>query len=312
MLDTARLRGIFPPILTPLTPDERVDRQSVRSLVSWLIDEGVHGIWALGTTGEFPCIDAAEREAALVASIEATAGRVPVVANISDASTQLAIRHGRAALQAGADAVAATPPYYYPHSMDEMLTHYRLIREAIDLPLFIYNIPQTVKVKMDLATTLRLAEEGTVVGIKDSQNDLQWFRDVCLGASRRGLDFRAFLGTRTLIDAAVAIGGAGSIPSIANVAPRDCVECHEAAERGDFAAAARAQERVIAFEKLASAARGGSLNAASLASMKTYLKQQGIIAHSTVAAPLRPLTPGEAERVAELARELPAPAGAGA
>ena len=80
MLDRARLRGIYPPILTPLTPDERVDVPSLRSLVSWLIEQGVHGIWALGTTGEFPALDATQRAAALAATVEAAAGRVPALA----------------------------------------------------------------------------------------------------------------------------------------------------------------------------------------------------------------------------------------
>jgi 4-hydroxy-tetrahydrodipicolinate synthase len=305
MLDLSLLRGIYPPVLTPLTPDERVDVASLRTLVGWLIDEGVHGIWALGTTAEFPCLDAGERQAALEATVEAANGRVPVVANVSDAGTQLAIRHARVAKRAEVDAIAVTPPYYYPHTMDEMLAHYRAVRDAIDLPLLIYNIPQTVKVRMEVGTTLKLAEEGTVVGIKDSQNDLQWFRDVCLGARERGLSFRAFLGTRTLIDAAVQIGGVGSIPSIANVAPRDCAECHEAAERGDFAAAARAQERVIAYEQITTIARSGSANAATLAGMKSYLRQRGIIAHSTVAGPLRPLTADEEAQVGALAGSLP-------
>lgn len=309
MLDLNRLRGIFPPTVTPLLPDERVDTQSIASLVNFLIGEGVHGIWALGTTGEFPCLDADQREAALVATIAAVNGRLPVVANISDASTRLAIGHARRAAAAGADVIAATPPYYYPHSMDEMLGHYRAIRQAVDLPLLVYNIPQTVKVKMEVATTLKLAEEGTVVGLKDSQNDLQWYRDVCIGARERGLNFRAFLGTRSLVDAAVLVGGQGSIPGIANVAARECVESHEAAERGDWAAAARAQERVLAYDALAMVARGGSANAASFSAMKTFLQKRGIIAHNTVAAPLRPLTAEEATQLEVVMRDLPAPAG---
>lgn len=305
MLDLARLHGIFVPMLTPLMPDQSVDRKSTRALATWLIDQGVHGLWALGTTGEFACLDEAQREAALVETIEAAAGRVPIVANVSDGGTQLAIRHARTAERAGADAIAVTPPYYYLHTMDEMLDHYRAVRQAVDLPLLIYNIPPTVKVKMDVATTLKLAEEGTVVGIKDSQNDLQWFRDVCLQARQRRLDFRAFLGSRTLIDAAVQIGGVGAIPAVSNVAPRECVECYEAAARGDFAAAARAQERAMAYEELSNIARGGSPNAASFAAMKTFLQKNGIIAHNTVAAPLRPLRPDEEAQVARLMERLP-------
>ena len=100
-----------------------------------------------------------------------------MIANIGDSSTGLALRHARHAVEAGADALALTPPHYYPHSMDEMLIHYRALKEAFpDLPLLIYNIPQTVKVKMTVPTTLQLAREGTVQGIKDSQNDLRWFR----------------------------------------------------------------------------------------------------------------------------------------
>jgi 4-hydroxy-tetrahydrodipicolinate synthase len=311
-MELARLRGIFPPTLTPLTEDGQVDRASTCSLVNWLIEEGVHGIWALGTTGEFPSLDLEQRAISLEATLEAAAGRVPVVANISDASTQLAIRHGKVAERLGVDAIAVTPPYYYPHSMDEMLAHYRAVRQAIDLPLLVYNIPQTVKVKMEVSTTLTLAEERTVVGLKDSQNDLQWFRDVCVGVQERGVRFQAFLGTFSLIDAAVQIGGQGSIPSVSNVAPGLCVECHEAAERGDYAAAARAQERVMAYARLSSAATGGSLIARNFATMKTYLKQRGIIASNALSLPLRPLTADEEARVAEIAAGLPATAQVGA
>lgn len=311
MLDLNRLRGIFPPTLTPLTPDGRTDRASMRALAKWLVDEGVHGIWALGTTGEFACIDAAEREAALEATLEGVAGRVPVIANISDGSTALAIRHGQAAARLGADAIAVTPPYYYPHSMDEMLAHYRAVRQAIDLPLLIYNIPQTVKVKMDVPTTLTLAREGTVVGIKDSQNDLVWFREVCEGARASGLNFRTFMGTATLIDAAVMVGGNGAIPGSANVAPRLHADVYEAAARGDWAESARLQTLAAQYSRLGSVAKGGSVNGASFSAMKTYLVKRGIIAHNTVALPLRPLTAEEQERLGELMKTLPEPARAG-
>jgi len=292
-------------MLTPLHRDETVDQASLRRLIDFLIDGGVHGIWVMGTTGEFPLLPETERARAVALTTEHVAGRIPVIANVGDSSTALALRHARHAVEAGADALACTPPHYYLHSMDEMLAHYREIRQAVDLPLLIYNIPQTVKVRMELGTTLELAEEGTVVGLKDSQNDLQWFRGVCTGARERGLDFRAFLGSAVLIDAAVAVGAIGSVPGVANVAPRECVECHEAAERGDFAAAARAQERAALYQRLATAAAGGSPNAASFSAMKTYLRQRGIIAHNTVAAPLRPLTVEEEARVVELMKSLP-------
>src|ERR1700694_3034732 len=110
MLDLDRLHGIFPPILAPLTDNDEVDHLSLRRLVDYLLGQGVHGIWATGTTGEFPCFSHAERASVVQTVVDTVGGRVPVIVGIGDASTRLAIDHGRAALRAGADAVALTPP----------------------------------------------------------------------------------------------------------------------------------------------------------------------------------------------------------
>ncbi len=303
-MEPARLHGIFVPMLTPLAADESVDVDSVRRLVDFLVGAGVHGIWAMGTTGEFAALTEAERARGVAATVEQVAGRVPVIANIGDSSTGLALRHARHAVEAGADALALTPPHYYPHSMDEMLTHFRALKEAFpDLPLLVYNIPQTVKVKMSLATTLQLAREGTVQGIKDSQNDLRWFRSLVQSIRADGLEdqFRLFLGTRTLIDAGFVIGAHGAIPATSNVAPAAAAETWEACVRGDLALAGRAQEVVIAYEDLADVARGGSAEAASFSTMKLTLREWGVIADARLTRPLRSLAEGE---IVELRRRL--------
>lgn len=303
-MQPGQLGGIFVPMLTPLDADERVDESSVRRLVDFLVDAGVHGIWAMGTTGEFAGIAEAERARAIQATVEQVAGRVPVIANIGDSSTGLALRHARHGAEAGADALALTPPHYYPHSMDEMLTHFRAVKEAFpDLPLLIYNIPQTVKVKMTVATTLQLAREGTVQGIKDSQNDLRWFRMLAVAIRGDGLEeqFRLFLGTRILIDAALVIGAHGAIPATSNVAPAAAAEAWEAAVRGDFTQSARAQEVVMRYEDLAGVARGGSPDAASYSSMKNILRDWGVIDNARLTRPLHNF--GEDE-LTELRRRL--------
>src|SRR3982074_526188 len=236
-MQPTRLKGIFVPMLTPLHSDETVDEASLRRLVAFLVGAGVHGLWAMGTTGEFAALPESERARAVTATIDGVRGRVPVIANIGDSSTGLALRHARHAVEAGADALALTPPHYYPHSMDEMLMHFRALKEAFpDLPLLIYNIPQTVKVKMTVATTMQLAREGTVQGIKDSQNDLRWFRQLAHAIRGDGLEdqFRLFLGTRILIDAARVLGAHGAIPATSNVAPAAAAETWEAAVRGDL------------------------------------------------------------------------------
>ncbi len=307
MLDLDRLHGIFTPILTPLTDDEDVDHQSVGRLVNYLIDRGVHGIWATGTTGEFPCFDRQEREEILHTVVAAVRGRVPVIAGIGDAGTRLAIANGEAALRAGVDAIALTPPYYYVNSQDELLEHYRAVRRAVDLPLLVYNIPQNVKVKLDVSTVLTLAREGTVVGIKDSQNDLDWFRQVMIGIRGSGVNFRGFLGTRILIDSGVIAGAHGAIPGISNVCAADCVAVYEAARRGDWATADQHSAHVLDVQKVVNIAKG-SPTASNFSGMKALLKSLGVVGSARVRLPLRTASVDEEARIAREAAGLGLPA----
>jgi 4-hydroxy-tetrahydrodipicolinate synthase len=309
-VELSRLQGIFVPMLTPFDADERVDLASLRRLVDFLIEAGVHGLWAMGTTGEFAAVPASERVRAIEATLDQANGRVPVVVNVADGSTRLAIEHAKQAVQLGAQALAVTPPYYYPHTMDEMLAHFRTVKSAHpDVPLLVYNIPQTVKVRMSVPTTLQLAREGAVQGIKDSQNDLRWFRSLVQGIRADGLEdsFRLFLGTRTLIDAGAVIGAHGAIPATSNVAPAACAEAWESAARGDFRTAEQAIEVVGQYEELATLARGGSPEAGSFASMKTALVQWGIFETARLSLPLRSF--GEEERAAVGARLAAMPHG---
>ncbi|HXN04388.1 MAG TPA: dihydrodipicolinate synthase family protein [Candidatus Acidoferrum sp.] len=302
----APFHGIFCPMVTPLNRDEAVDQASLRRLIDFLIEGGVHGIWVMGTTGEFALLSETERARAVALTVDHVAGRVPVIANVGDSSTTLALRHARHAVQAGADALACTPPHYFLHSMDEVIGHYRALKEAFpEQPLFIYNIPQTVKVRMTLEATLQLAREGIASGVKDSQNDLQWFRSLAAVIQEERLEaqFRLFLGTRTLIDLGIVAGAHGAIPANSNVVPRACVMAYESAVAGDWAGARSAQALATRYDDLAEVAHGGSPNAATLSSLKHVLRSWGIIDDATVARPSRSLTPDE---VAELNRRLQA------
>jgi len=280
-------RGIFTPLVTPITSDECLDLSSLAQLVNFQVENGVGGLWAMGTTGEFASFDEIEREHAIRCVVESAHGRVPVIANISDAATRLVLRHLRRAEEAGAAAVAATPPYYYPHSQSELLAHYRAIAASSALPVFIYNIPQTVRVSVGLQTAVTLAEEGSVAGIKDSQNDLEWFRELTLRLGER--PFAAFAGTRHLIDAAVLAGAVGAIPSIANIRPELCVQIFNDAVGGDFVGARASQNQIIEIEsRLRVVARDGSRNAATIGALKAELCRRGVIATAEVTQPLLP------------------------
>ena len=299
-MDLSRLHGIFPPMLTPLHEDQRIDHESLASLVDYLIGEGVHGIWAMGTTGEFACFDADERDAAIVTTIKATRGRGAVIANVGDASTLLTIEHARRAEKAGADAIAATPPYYYPNNQTELERFFREVAASVSIPLLLYHIPQTVKVKVDPPFVRKLANDRVIVGLKDSQNDLEWFRRVLVDAKQDGIDLRAFLGTTGLIDMVTYAGAAGSIPGISNVTAAACVGAYEAARAGDMAGAARHQERVMAAAGLGGVLKDASPIGSNFASMKAVLVARGVIKTATCRSPLRAPTPEEAARAVEI------------
>ena len=178
-----------------------------------------------------------------------------------------------------------------------------MVRDAVDAPLFVYNIPSTVKVKVEVESIVTLAAEGTVVGIKDSQNDLDFARTLSMAANERGVPLRLFLGTRSLIDAALLVGAHGCIPGIANVVPRACLDAYEAAARGDFPVALRAQQRVVDALAITRVVRG-SAQAAGMGGMKAALKAMGVIASSGVALPLASPTEEDEARITGIARNL--------
>ena len=295
--------GIVPPILTPLNPAGEVDLRSLARLVRYLAIGGVDGIWACGTTGEFACIDADEREHVIATVIETLEGKLPVIANVSDCSTRLAIGHGRRADAAGADAIAVTPPYYYGNSQDELLDMYRRVRDAIDLPLYIYNIPSTVKTRVEIDTIVQLATEGTVAGIKDSQGDLPWARELAVAIAATGAPLRIFLGSKAMTEVGLISGIHGCIPGIANVVPRACVDAWHQTSRGNIEEARVAQSTVDAAMGLLELTSGGR-HARSFGGMKAALAAIGVIAHPTLSAPLHTPTSDEVTTVGARAREL--------
>ena len=303
--------GIIPPILTPFTPDERVDRASLKRLVNYMIDNGIHGIWATGTTGEFATMRDKERVIAIETIVDAAAGRIPVIACIADASTERTVDMGLAIKHIGVDAVAATPPYYYSNSPDEMLDHYRYIRDKVDIPLFVYSIPQTVKVSVPPAVTVQLAKEGTVIGIKDSSGAGELLAELVMRCDMEKADLRIVLGTRMQISNCKGVGVHGAVAGTANVMPEATVKAWEAGERDDMEEARRWDAKLNLLAKLAGLAKGGSPIAANLAGMKAALKIMGIIDHDTVTRPLRPFTEEEKKGIPSILKEMGVPMTAG-
>ncbi len=287
MLDLSTLHGIIPPMCTPLTGDGEVDIPSVHTLVEYLLAGGVHGVFALGSTGEFASLTGRQRQTLLEATVAAVRGRVPVIAGILDTSTARCIENGLAARAAGADAVVLAPIYYFRSSQAEIIDHFR-----------------AVNVKLEFATVVQLAKEGVIVGLKDSSGATEAFRRVLI-ATRNISGFRAFTGSELIVDACLRMGAAGSVPGLANVFPAEYVQIYDMARAGDWDAAAAMQERLLAcfFELITQGDGGYSASASALGGFKTGLKLKGAIRGTHVGAPLHSFTPAEEERVADVMRQ---------
>jgi 4-hydroxy-tetrahydrodipicolinate synthase len=298
------IRGVVVPVLTPFTADEKVDTGSLRRLVDYLIDNGVHGIWASGTTGEFASLPEAERVRSIDAVVDQVAGRVPVIGNISGASTALTVSMADAVRESGLDGIAATPPYYYPSDQDELLDHYRHIQDRVGLPLWVYNIPQTVKTAVAPETVATLASEGAVVGVKDSSGAGELLAQLNVLCEQGELSLLRFLGTIFRVTSAGSLGVDGVIPGIANLVPGACSRGWEAGESGDAETVRDCNAQLIVATKIQRVAQGGSANAASFAGMKAALKLMGVLDDDTVSRPLRPLTAEEKEQIPAILKEL--------
>ena len=299
-----QIKGVIVPILTPLNPDESVDVPSLRRLVNYLIDNGVHGIWVSGTTGEFANLSDKERLVSMDAVVDEVSGRVPIIGNVSGASTQLSVNMALEAQEMGMDGVAVTPPYYYPNAQDELLDHYRHIRARVGLPLWVYNIPQTVKTAVAPGTIATLAGEGAVVGVKDSSGAGELLAELNVLCQQGGISLLRFLGTAFRITTADSVGVQGVIPGIANLIPAACASGWEAGEAGDDEGVRKSNAAIIASQKIARLAQGGGPNAASFAGMKSALKHMGVIDHDVVSRPLRPFTAAEKAAIPPILEEL--------
>lgn len=299
-----QIKGVIVPILTPLKPDESVDVPSLRRLVNYLIDNGVHGIWVSGTTGEFANLSDKERLISMDAVVDEVNGRVPIIGNVSGASTQISVNMALEAQEMGMDGIAVTPPYYYPNAQDELLDHYRHIRARVGLPLWVYNIPQTVKTAVAPGTIATLAGEGAVVGVKDSSGAGELLAELNVLCQQGGISLLRFLGTAFRITTAGSVGVQGVIPGIANLIPAACAYGWEAGESGDDEGVRKSNAAIIASQKLARLAQGGGPNAASFAGMKSALKHMGIIDHDAVSRPLRPFTDAEKAGIPPILEEL--------
>lgn len=297
---TPRYSGVIPPVVTPLTTDGELDRPSLERVVGHLLDGGVSGLFALGSSGETAYLTPGQQDEVIEVIVAAAAGQVPVLVGAIETTTNRAIERAQRAAALGADAVVATAPFYTRTNDLEIDRHFRDIAAAVDLPLLAYDVPVCVHSKLDPELLLPLAADGVLAGVKDSSGDDGSFRRLVLGA-RDLPDFSVLTGHELVVDAMMLGGADGSVPGLGNVDPHGYVRLHHAAVTGDWATAKAEQDRLVGLFDIIRAARPGtaSATAAGLGAFKTALMLRGIVTTNVMSPPMRRLDAAETATIAE-------------
>lgn len=244
-MDLSRIKGIIPPIVTPMNADESINEQELRKQVNRLINAGVHGLFPFGTNGEGYILSAEEKEQVLRIVVDETKGRVPVYAGTGCVSTAETIKQSLMAKKVGADVLSIITPSFAAASQEELYNHYKEVAEAVDLPIILYNIPARTGNSLAPATVAKLSKIPNIVGVKDSSgnfdNMLQYIEKT------KDSDFIVLSGNDSLILWCLLAGGRGGIAGCANVYPDTMVNIYEQFIKGNVEKAREYQDSIRSF-----------------------------------------------------------------
>ena len=240
------IKGIIPPIVTPMNEDESVNEKELRNQVNRQIKGGIHGLFPFGTNGEGYILNEKEKEEVLSIVIDETKGRVPVYAGTGCISTKDTIRQSQMAESLGADVLSIITPSFAAASQNELYDHYKAVAEAVDMPIVLYNIPARTGNALAPATVAKLSKIPNIVGAKDSSgnfdNMLQYIEQ-----TRDSKDFAVLSGNDSLILWNLLAGGTGGIAGCANVFPEVMASIYNYFAAGDLENARKAQDSIRSF-----------------------------------------------------------------
>jgi 4-hydroxy-tetrahydrodipicolinate synthase len=292
------LRGVITAMVTPLDEDHNLDEKGLERLIEHLIGGGVHGIFALGTTGEAPNLPYDVRSALIERACKLAGSRVPVIVGITDTSYRDAIRMAIKSYECGAIAVVAAPPYYFEVGQADLLHYFKRLASELPLPLFLYNAPLNTHLSLEPATVIKAAAEPNIIGYKDSGLNMGSFHAVREGV-RSLPEFTLLVGPDDLLAEAVLMGAHGGMAGGSNVWPQLYVALYEAAAVHDVNRVAALQQHVVQFND--AIYRSAEDTANPLRGLKSALSVLGICG-THVTPPLQPYSSAEQDRVQKYLR----------
>jgi 4-hydroxy-tetrahydrodipicolinate synthase len=294
------LHGIFPALPTPLTVSGEVDVPGLEKLVDYVIRAGVHGLWVLGSTSEFPALSSAERKLVLEVTVSRAKGQIPVVAGVIDNDARKIITNAEAAQSAGAAACFMTLPFYFIVDQREAIRYVREIAEAAPLPVVLYDNPPSTGIKLTAETLLEMAECPNLIALKDSTCDFVRFQNFLVTIKKKR-PFKVLQGIDQLVAASLMMGADGIIAALASVAPALFVNIYQAARANDLTNLIILQSQLLQLCRVY-AIGGEWTDGAFFMGMKAALQVLGICGR-TVSTPFRAMPDEKMKEVEKLLQE---------
>jgi len=292
--DPLDVHGVVPPTITAFDEDESVDYEATAAHARFVVDRGAHGVFPLGTNGEFPLLAPEERDSVVEAVVETVGGDVPVIAGVGAPSTRRTVARAERAEMAGADGVVVVTPYYYPLDREAAVGHYRRVAESVDLPVYVYHIPSKTGNSLSLDTLDALAEIDNLAGLKDSSKDVPWLGQAI--DAHPDLSFLA--GSDSLLFPGLEVGCTGMVSAVANAFPELVVDLYEAYDDGD-------EERAQALQSEVYEVRSALKRGPYMAGVKTALDLRDVgFDPGPLRSPLRKMDDDDRERLRDDLAEI--------
>lgn len=229
-----RFTGAGVALITPFTQENKIDYDALNSLLEWHIESGTDMILPAGTTGEAATLDREEFTDLIKAVVETVSGRVPVIAGSGTNNTKDVIEMSQIAEKIGADGLLIVSPYYNKPTQNGLYEHYKVVAEAVDLPIILYNVPGRTGSNIAAETTLRLAELSNIVAVKEASGNFAQIMEII---RNRPDDFTVLSGDDASTLQIVALGGDGVVSVAANEVPKEFAQMIHLALDGNFSEA---------------------------------------------------------------------------
>jgi 4-hydroxy-tetrahydrodipicolinate synthase len=294
------LRGIIPPLITPLLDADALDEKGLERLIEHLIAGGVSGVFILGTTGEAQHLSSKIKEELIQKTAACLGGRLPLLVGVTDTSLCESLKIAQIAAQSGASAVVAAPPYFFALGQPELVEYYEALASQSPLPLYLYNMPSHTKTMIEPDTVKALAQRQNIIGLKDSSaNGVYFSKLLDLLADRP--DFGLYIGPEEMMASQVMMGAHGGVSGGANLYPEVFVKLYQAAASREVDQVRDIQSRMIAISReLYSIGRFGS---SYIKGLKTALAMKGICS-DVLAQPFNRFQDPEREKVKTALQKL--------